>query len=679
MSDYRLLSGRPAPLGATPDAEGVNFALFSAHATGVDLCLFSPDGSEELSRIPLREQTGDVWHGYLEGAQEGLVYGYRVHGPYGPEDGHRFNANKLLLDPYAKSLVGTFGPTRPLLGYDPEDPKTDLSFCSIDSAKHMPKAVVHTPAFEWGNARPPARLLADSVIYEGHVRGLTMRHPLVPATMRGTFDALTEPAVLEHLTRLGVTALELLPVQAFFPEPRLTELGLTNYWGYNPISYFVPEPRYLSADGLGSVQKAVRALHDAGIEVILDVVYNHTGESWELGPTLSYRGIDNASYYRLNADNPRYYVNDTGTGNTLNCDHPAVTALVMDSLRYWVEVFHIDGFRFDLAATLGRRRSGFDPHAPLLAAMRQDPTLSRTKLIMEPWDVGPGGYQVGAFPAGWPEWNDQFRDRTRAFWRGDAGSRADMAGVLLGSADVYDRARRRPSDSVNFITSHDGFTLRDVVSYAHKHNEANLEENRDGHGHNISDNMGVEGATDDPTIVQRRVRRSRNMLATLMLAQGTPMLLAGDEIGHSQRGNNNAYCQDNDITWLDWDGANTDLADFVSSLIALRASNPLVRQGRYLHTRDEVVWRAEDGTELHGDAWHSGDQTLACHLKGNAFDLLILMNPAPQTVSFSLPEGDWVVKLNTAQADPFAVRAAGAGSLTVSEETVLLLEAQHGA
>jgi len=645
---------RPDILGATPLEGGTNFALFSANATAVDLCLFTPDGKREVARHTLPERTGDIWHGFISGVTNGQLYGYRVHGPYAPNEGHRFNPNKLLIDPYAKQLFGAYGDRRALLGFDPDHKKKDLSFCDIDSAPHIPKCVVGQPGFRWGKDARPGTRMADTVIYETHVKGQTRLHMGVPAKARGTFEGLAAPKMLDHLAKLGVTAVELLPVQSFFPEPRLTKMGLTNYWGYNPVNYFAPEPAYLGPTGAGSFQKMVRALHSAGIEVILDVVYNHTAESWELGPTLSYRGIDNASYYRLQADNPRYYVNDTGCGNSLRTDHPMVLRMVMDSLRYWVTDMHVDGFRFDLAPTMARTTDGFRPDAPLLAAMAQDPVLAGVKLIMEPWDVGPGGYQLGSFPAGMGEWNDRYRDLVRSYWRGDKDTKANLAGGLLGSADIFDVRHRTPQDSLNFITSHDGFNLTDLVSYSHKHNEANGEQNRDGHSHNISDNCGLEGPSDDPAVLARRDRRRRNLLATLMVSQGTPMLLGGDEIGHSQQGNNNAYCQDNEITWLNWADADTDLADFVAGLVALRKANPLLRQTRYLHDASDVEWLAATGAPLEGYDWHATGSPFGCMLKGKDETLLILMNSDTSDVDFKVPATDWTSVLDTASNIPFA-------------------------
>jgi isoamylase len=680
-------SGNAKQLGATPGVEGTNFALFSNHATGVDLCLFSPDGKEQIAQVPLPGHTDGVWHGFFPGVKAGQLYGYRVHGEYAPADGHRFNAHKLLIDPYAKALQGRFELHDALYGYDPTSPKKDLSFSTLDSAPYMPKCVVTAPDFSWGKDTAPCVPHSETVIYEAHVKGLSKRHGGVAAKKRGTFDGLADPGMINHLLKLGVTSIELLPVAAAFPEPRLTAMGLTNYWGYNPAAYFVPEATYMGPSGRHSFQKMVKALHSAGIEVILDVVYNHTAESWELGPTLSWRGIDNMSYYRLKADDPRFYVNDTGCGNTLNVSHPRVLQMVMDSLRYWVTEMHVDGFRFDLATTVARTAEGFAPDGAFLSAVMQDPVLSRVKLIAEPWDVGPGGYQLGQFPPGWLEWNDQFRDHARSFWRGDAGAQASMAGSLLGSADSFDHGGRQAFASVNFITSHDGFTLRDLVSYADKHNEANGEQNRDGHGHNISDNCGTEGPSDDPVILARRARRSRNLLTMLMLSQGTPMLLAGDEIGHSQGGNNNAYCQDNEITWLDWDTADETLLDFTSGLIRLRREHALLRQGKFLHgaqlegsTVRDVVWLHSDGTEKKAEHWRdSSVRSLCLQLSDAQTSMLIIFNAGTQALDFTLPaSSEWLRLLNTADIGQEFTAQPVSGAINVAQQSTVVLSAKEG-
>jgi glycogen operon protein len=627
-SGIALWPGRPWPLGATFDGGGTNFALFSAHATKVELCLFSEKG-REVARIPLPEWTDEVWHGYLPEIGPGQLYGYRVHGPYAPEEGHRFNPAKLLLDPYAKLIAGRFRWSDALMGYRVGSGRKDLSQDRRDSAHAMPKAVVADTAFAWGDDRPLEIPWRDTVIYEAHPRGLTMRHPDVPIGHRGLFSGLATPPMLDHLTRLGITAIELLPVHAFLDEPHLTDLGLANYWGYNSIGFFAPEPKYLGAGGLLEFQSMVRRFHHAGIEVILDVVYNHTAEGSELGPTLSFRGVDNASYYRLQPDEPRYYINDTGCGNTLNTTHPRVVQLIIDSLRYWVEAMHVDGFRFDLATILGRETYGYDPHGGFFDALRQDPVLRRVKLIAEPWDVGPGGYQLGNFPPGFAEWNDRFRDGVRRFWRGDESTLPDLARSLLGSADLFERGGRRPYASVNFVTAHDGFTLADLVSYDQKHNEANGEDNQDGHDGNHSWNHGVEGPTDDPKILDLRARQRRNLIATLLLSQGTPMLLAGDEVLNGQNGNNNAYCQDNEIGWIDWPEAETDrqaASAFTERLIAYRAAHPVLRRTHFLHGRElspdgakDVIWVDPDGREKTEEDWaNAWERAVGMVLVGDA-------------------------------------------------------------
>ena len=612
---HAVSPGQPWPMGATLTGDGVNFAVFSAHAEGIELCLFSPDGRKELSRLPMRDRDGDIWHIHVGGLTAGCVYGYRAHGPYEPERGHRFNPHKLLLDPYARALEGRLKWSDAVMGYKVGSPKGDLSLDTRDSAFAVPKAVVVDPSFGWGSDAPPRVPRAETVILEAHLRGLTRRHPGVENGLRGTYLGLASDQVLEHLTRLGVTTVELLPIQSFVDERFITAKGLRNYWGYNSLAFFAPEPRYMGQNGgqnggLWEVQTMVRRMHSAGIEVILDVVYNHTAEGDEWGPTLSFRGLDNASYYRL-TEGGRRYANDAGTGNTLDLTQPMVLRMVMDSLRYWVEHVHVDGFRFDLATVLGREAHGFDPNGGFFDAIRQDPVLSRVKLIAEPWDIGPGGYQLGAYPHPFLEWNDRFRDGVRRYWRGDAGMTRDLAARLAGSAEKFDHSGRAATSSVNYLTSHDGFTLEDLVSYTVKRNWENGEENRDGHSENHSDNLGVEGPTDDPAVLAARALRKRNLLATLFLSQGVPMLLAGDEIGHSQGGNNNAYAQDNEVSWLDWQNADRDLTAFVARLAALRKAHPVLRQRRFLHARPrpsdglrDVVWRRADGTEPKPQDWH---------------------------------------------------------------------------
>lgn len=583
MTKSRLTRGAPYPLGARHDGTGVNFAVFSENASAIELCLFSGDGEAETARLALPERTGPVWHGYLEGLPVGTRYGYRAHGPYDPERGHRFNPNKLLMDPYARELHGTWGNDSAMLGYQAGAPDTDLSFDSRDSAAFVPKSVVSDPAFFAPRVKGGHKAGARDLIYEAHAKGLTQVHPDVPAALRGTYEGLASDAMIDHYKRLGVGAVELLPVQAFVDDGFLVESGRRNYWGYNSIGFFTPEPRYFGPEGMAGFRRMVDRMHENEIEVILDVVYNHTAEGDQSGPTLSFRGLDNASYYRLSRGQPRYYVNDTGCGNTLNIAHPYVLRMVLDSLRFWVEAFGIDGFRFDLATVLGREEHGFDPSGRFFTALRQDPVLADVRMIAEPWDIGPGGYQLGAFPHEFREWNDGFRDSVRRYWRDDDHATQDLGGRLLGSAENFDHSGRRSWTSVNFLAAHDGFTLADTTRYAHRHNEANGEMNRDGHGSNFSDNCGVEGETDDPEIIARRQQRQRNMLATLFLAQGTPMLLAGDEVSNSQGGNNNAYCQDNETGWVSWDEADEEMCAFVAHLSAFRVAHSAVRQTRFLH------------------------------------------------------------------------------------------------
>lgn len=657
-------------MGATFDGEGVNFAVFSAHAERLELCLFSEDGRKEVARLPFRERDGDIWHMHVGGLTPGVKYGLRAHGPYRPEEGHRFNPNKLLIDPYAKKLWGRLRWSDAVMGYRVGSPRADLSFDSRDSAFAVPKSVVVDPSFPWSHDLPLAHPVDRTVIYEAHVKGLTERHPRVDPGLRGTYLGVASEPMIEHMKRLGVTAIELLPVHAHVDDRFLVAQGLKNYWGYQTIGFFAPEPRYMSQNAVWEMQTMVRRLHAAGIEVILDVVYNHTGEGDHLGPTLSFRGLDNRSYYRL-IDGGRYYINDTGTGNALDLTNPMVLRLAMDSLRYWVEVFHVDGFRFDLATALGRHGGTYNRRSPFLDALRQDPVLAHVKLIAEPWDVGPGGYQLGNFPHPFLEWNDRFRDTARRFWRGDSGMTAELAGRLLGSAAEFDGHHRAATTSVNQLTAHDGFTLEDVVSYREKHNEANGEGNRDGHSENFSDNMGVEGPATDARIRAARAARKRAMLATLMLAQGTPMLLAGDEFGNSQRGNNNAYAQDNETGWLDWPEADEALIDYVARLIALRRDHAVLRQRAFLHGRAradgarDIVWRRANGAAPSDADWHDpGFRCLCAEIRmaaGGAEDgdaegaaLYCVFNGGP-TVEVCLPkpgEGrKWRLLLDSARPE----------------------------
>jgi isoamylase len=655
----RVTEGNPFPLGATWDGLGVNFALFSAHATRVELCLFDEQGKQEIERIELPEYTDEIWHGYLPDARPGQIYGYRVYGPYEPEAGHRFNHHKLLIDPYAKQLVGQLQWSEALFGYTIGSPDGDLSFDERDSAEFVPKCKVIDPAFTWSEQSTPRISWDNTVIYEAHMRGISMRHPAVPEAQRGTCAGLTNPELLRHIRALGVSSVELLPVHAFVNDQHLLEKGMSNYWGYNSIGFFAPHPAYLASGKISEFKEMVAHLHAAGLELILDVVYNHTAEGNERGPTLCMRGIDNASYYRLLPEDRRFYINDSGTGNTLDLSHPCVLQMVTDSLRYWASEMRVDGFRFDLATILGRQAEGFDERHGFLVACRQDPVLSKVKLIAEPWDCGPGGYQVGGFPPGWAEWNDKFRDNVRAFWKGDEGELAELASRLTASGDHYNQRGRRPFASVNFITAHDGFTLRDVVSYDHKHNEANDEDNQDGTDHNISWNHGHEGETEDPAIGQLRAQQMRNLLATLFFAQGTPMLLAGDEFGRTQHGNNNAYCQDNELSWVDWniDEQGDALIAFCRRLVALRRSHPILRRRRFLvgHYNEElgvkdVTWLAPDGEEMTEAHWHDSQarcmgmlmdgraQPTGVKRSGADATLLLLLNAHHDTCTFVLPE-----------------------------------------
>ncbi|HWS55889.1 MAG TPA: glycogen debranching protein GlgX, partial [Pyrinomonadaceae bacterium] len=657
--------GQPYPLGATWDGAGVNFALFSENATGVELCLFdSPDAAEESARVQLSEHTDQVWHAYLPEARPGQLYGYRVHGPYAPEHGHRFNPHKLLIDPYAKAVSGAIKWDEAAFGYTIGDPREDLSFDGRDSAPYVPKCVVVDPAFSWGGDERPRTPWHRTLIYELHVRGYTRLHPEVPEELRGTYAGLAHPAVIDYLHSLGVTAVELMPVHHFVSDKFIQDRGLTNYWGYNSIGFFAPDVRYSSSGALGQqvaeFKTMVRTLHREGLEVILDVVYNHTGEGNHLGPTLSFRGIDNAAYYRRVPHQPRYYMDYTGCGNTLNMTHPRTLQLIMDSLRYWVLEMRVDGFRFDLASALARELHEVDRLGAFFDIIHQDPVLSQVKLIAEPWDLGEGGYQVGNFPVLWAEWNGIYRDSIRKFWRGDPGQIDDLAFRLTGSSDLYERSGRRPYASVNFVTAHDGFTLADLVSYNEKHNEENREGNRDGHDHNLSWNHGVEGPTDDPEILNLRARQMRNFLATLLLSQGVPMLVAGDEFARTQRGNNNAWCQDNEISWVDWNLSEDrrELLEFTRELIRIFRRHPVLRRRKFFHGRPvrgaeikDISWFRPDGEEMSESDWRNAQQrSLAVRLAGDAIEevdergrritddtLLILLNAHQRGVSFLMP------------------------------------------
>ncbi|HEU4504457.1 MAG TPA: glycogen debranching protein GlgX [Nitrospira sp.] len=661
----RIWPGSPYPLGATWDGEGVNFALFSENATAVDLCLFDrPNDPQETHRIRIEECTDFVWHVYLPEVRPGQHYGYRVHGLYDPEAGHRFNPAKVLNDPYAKAIAGTIDWSNELFGYRIGDPKADLSIDDRDNAASIPKCVVVDQAFTWGGDHLLRTPWDRTVIYELHVHGFTARHPDVPKELRGTYAGLATPAAIEHLQHLGVTAVELLPVHHFIRDKHLIDRGLTNYWGYNSIGFFAPDIRYATSpertQQVWEFKTMVKALHNAGIEVILDVVYNHTGEGNHLGPTLSFRGIDNMSYYRLVPLQPRYYLDYTGCGNTLNVRHPRVLQLIMDSLRYWVLEMHVDGFRFDLASTLARELHDVDRLSAFFDIIHQDPVLSQVKLIAEPWDLGEGGYQVGNFPPGWAEWNGRYRDTIRRYWKGDGGQVAELAYRLSGSSDLYEGGGRRPHASINFVTAHDGFTLHDLVAYNQKHNEANGENNSDGTDDNLSWNCGVEGPTNRPSVLGLRERQKRNILATLLLSQGVPMLCGGDEMGRTQRGNNNAYCQDTEISWVDWklSKPQQSLLTFTRSLIALRQQHPVFRRRRFFQGRrirgtevKDLSWLRPDGKEMTDEDWAKGYvRCLGVRLAGHAIEekdpkgrplldetFLVLLNAHHEPRPFTLP------------------------------------------
>ncbi|MFA5018139.1 MAG: glycogen debranching protein GlgX [Methylobacter sp.] len=666
--------GRPYPRGAFWDGEGVNFAIFSEHAEKVELCLFDPKGKNEIQRIELKERSDMVWHCYLPEVRPGLLYGFRMHGPYRPEEGHRFNPNKLLIEPYAKDIVGTPRWSDAHFGYSIGSKHADLSFSRRDNASVMPKCRVIDQTFLWGNDQSPEIHWHDMVIYELHVKGFTMQHPDIPEQFRGTYAGLAMEPAIAHLKRLGVTTVELMPVHTFLDDRHLVERGMRNYWGYNSIGFLAPDSRYSASGQISEFKTMVKTLHKAGIEIILDVVYNHTAEGNQLGPTLSFRGIDNASYYRLEADNPRYYRDYTGCGNTLNMQHSCVLQLIMDSLRYWVLDMHVDGFRFDLASALARELHEVNQLGTFFDTIRQDPVLSTIKLIAEPWDLGEGGYQVGNFPMGWAEWNDKYRDSVRAYWKGDGGQLGELAQRLTGSSDLYELSGRKPHASINFINAHDGFTLHDLVTYDTKHNEANQEDNRDGNDNNHSWNCGVEGETDDQAINALRARQKRNLLATLLFSQGVPMLVAGDEMGRTQQGNNNAYCQDNAISWLNWElkPQDKDLLEFTQRIIGLRKEHPLFRrryffQGHPIRGSEvkDLVWLNPDGSEMSDEDWNQPfSRCLGVHFIGDSLietdgrgrrlidnNLLLLINAHHEDIAFTLPEFDehyyWDVLLDT--------------------------------
>ncbi|MGI9039868.1 MAG: glycogen debranching protein GlgX [Gemmatimonadales bacterium] len=699
----RVWPGHPFTLGATWDGEGTNFALFSEHATAVELCLFDrPDDALESVRIPLHERTDQIWHAYLPDARPGQLYGYRLHGPYKPVEGHRFNSAKLLLDPYAKAVSGTIRWSDALSGHSVHHPEAerDLIPDAADSALGMPKCVVVESAFSWGDDQHPRTPWNRTVIYECHVKGMTMLHPEVPEALRGTYIGLATDPIVDHLLSLGVTAVELLPVHHFVTEPRLASLGLVHYWGYSSIGYFAPDIRYATGERgqqVAEFKSMVKRFHRAGLEVIVDVVYNHTAEGNHLGPTLCFRGIDNRAYYRLEDDNRRLYTDYTGCGNTLDVRHPRTMQLVMDSLRYWVKEMHVDGFRFDLAPVLARDGVEMNPSAEFFDVVRQDPVISRVKLIAEPWDLGPNGYQVGRFPNGWGEWNAKYRDSARRFWRGDSGQVGEFASRLAGSSDLYEPSHRSPQASVNFVTCHDGFTLNDLVSYEAKHNKANGEHNRDGSDNNLSRNWGVEGPTDTTHVVRMRERIKRNFLATLAFSQGVPMISHGDEMGRSQEGNNNAYCHDSALTWVDWQltPAERQLLDFTRQVFTIRAANPVLRRRTFFSHEARVPgepkdlsWLRADGGEMTELEWRDpSNHVLGMLIRGEATDevdergrhlpgqaILLLVNGGARSKPFTLPAvsgpGSWNEIIVTAHPSP---RLVPEGKVNLAAHSLMLL------
>jgi isoamylase len=697
QTHYQVSSGRSFPLGATKTAQGVNFALFSAHADKVELCLFDSTGEFEIQRIELPEFTDDIWHGLVEDLPVGTLYGYRVYGPFLPHEGHRFNPHKLLMDPYAKKLQGKFVHSSTHYSYDIASRQKDLTIDSRDNAKYLPKAVVIEP-LEQSNSHPLIRR-RHTTVYEMHVKGFTQLNEKIDHKIKGTFAALADDVSIQYLTDLGVNCIELLPVHSFIDESFVHEKGLSNFWGYNSINFFTPDARYSASGELEEFKACVERLHQANIEVILDVVYNHTAEGNELGPTLSYRGIDNASYYRLSKDDNRYYTNYSGCGNTLNISHPRVLQLVTDSLRYWVEVMGVDGFRFDLAPILGRDCPHFSKRSHFFSALRQDPVLSQVKLIAEPWDIGQDGYQLGRFPNAWLEWNDRFRDTVRRFWRGDKAMAPEFARRLHGSADIFEQRSRRPASSINFVTSHDGYTLHDLVTFEQRHNHVNGENNADGHGTNFSCNFGVEGETEDSIINQVRLQQKRNILATLFIAQGTPMLLAGDELGNSQQGNNNAYCQDNEISWIDWQQADLALLDFVKALIQLRKDHPLLNRTHYQHGLNvsdktglkDISWLNKKGQTMVDSDWQKSNKKCFGMLLADTHDentdvridnaehtddaILVIFNAHRQDKAFHLPElnGHWQVLFNTVKPQSTMPEILLDSPLTMSAHSMVLL------
>jgi isoamylase len=684
----RLSGGTSSRLGASWDGRGTNFALFSANAEKVELCLFDGQGRRELERIALPERTEDVWHGYLNDVSPGQLYGYRVYGPYAPERGHRFNPNKLLLDPYAKRLAGRLVWSDAHFAYRTGSAREDLSFDRRDNARGMPKAIVVDETFNWGRREiRPNIPWEDTIVYEAHVKGLTQRRDDVAPNLRGTYGGLSSPAMINHLKRLGVTSIELLPIHGLIDDRVLVEKKLCNYWGYNTLAFFAPESRYAQDNALDSFRTTVARLHDAGIEVLLDVVYNHTTEGNHMGPTLCFRGIDNASYYWLNRENPRYYDDFTGCGSSVNLTHPRVMQMVMDSLRYWVEVCHVDGFRFDLATTLARGPNGFDRNAPLLTAIRQDPVMATVKLVAEPWDLGLGGYQVGAFPSQWSEWNDRYRSAMRRYWSGEGSLIGEISRRMTASSDLFHHDGRAPRAGINHITVHDGFTLADLFSYNEKHNEANGEGNRDGSNDNHSNNLGYEGPTDDPEINALRRQLRKNQLACLLLAQGTPLILAGDEVGNSQDGNNNAYCQDNETGWVSWDNLGKeaeDLTDFVGRLTELRRKFAQLRSQRWLDGRRAdgsygVLWLTPAAEEMKESDWNFPEGRFLAYvlspMEQGQPPIFIVLNAAPEEIPFNLPKmseyKSWKQVLNTAEPRQASAEFASGADTKAPPRSVL--------
>lgn len=700
-----VYSGNPYPLGATWDGNGVNFALYADNATKIELCLFTATTDKTEIKIEMRERTHHVWHAYLPEAKPGQLYGYRVHGPYEPNNGHRFNPNKLLIDPYAKAIAGIVETHDSTFGYGIGQLEGDLSFSKTDSAPFVPKAAVIDSSFNWEQDKSPAIPYHKTIIYEAHVKGFTQLHPDIPEEIRGTYAGIAHPVSIDYLKELGITAIELMPVHHFINDRTLVEKGLNNYWGYNTIGFFAPDVRYCSSGVIGDqvyeFKNMVKELHKAGIEVILDVVYNHTAEGNQLGPTLSFRGIDNASYYRLIEDDKRFYMDYTGTGNTLNPMFPNVLRLIMDSLRYWILEMHVDGFRFDLAATLARELHEVNRLSAFFDIIHQDPVISQVKLIAEPWDVGEGGYQVGKFPPGWAEWNGKYRDCIRDYWRGADSMLAEFAERFTGSPDLYQDDYRRPTASINFVTAHDGFTLNDLVSYNEKHNDANGEDNNDGDGHNRSWNGGAEGPTDNEEIIKIRERQKRNFLTTLFLSQGVPMLLAGDELSRTQKGNNNAYCQDNEISWINWDKADGNTLDFTRKLIHLRKVHPIFRRRRWFKGQpikglgvEDISWFLPNGSEMQDENWkHDYAKSLAVFLSGRGIrtvgpkgehvmddNFYILFNAHHEPLTFKLPQekygNQWTKVLDTSEnlVDGDEITFMAGEDIQVASRSVVLLE-----